>query len=297
MKTLLLRCLAGLAALPLLISCTKQSYIDTLYMRMNQNERQVQALSSQIGTVEQVLPGQADMWAQMQAMKQELNALRGQVDEMNAKGAADSQSELARLRGVTERLEVALRQMAAELGMQVEALNAPSESGEYTNMQPSRTAGTVPSTSSTLSANASPSAGTGAVTPPPAAQQNVDTATALYDSGMKAFSDRRYKDAIKIFGDFTQSFPSHKLASNAFFWRGESAYQAGEYGAAALAYQQVLEKYPGSAKFQSAMLKQGMAFHAAGKKDAARLRLEELIKKYPSSSEAGRAKKFLQSNK
>ena len=293
MKTRFILCLAGLLVLPALVSCVKQSDVDSLSMRVRQNEQQMHNLSSKVGNVEQVLPGQADMWAQMQAMRQELNLMRGQLDEMQAKGSADAASEMTRLRDTTGRLEVALRQMASELGMQIEALNVPAEAGGYAGMNPTTPGGT-PSTSSTLSANNTPPVGAAS---PPASSQTVDTATALYDSGMQAFGNRRYKDAVKAFGDFTRTFPQHKLTSNAHFWLGESYYQLKDHAGAALAYQQVIEKFPGSSKLQSAMLKQGMSFYAAGKKDAARLRLEELIKKYPSSPEAGRAKKFLQDNK
>ncbi len=294
MNTRLILCAVCLLALPVLTSCVKQSDMDNLTARVNQNEQQMRSLSSKVGNVEQVLPGQADMWAQMQAMRQELNTVRGQLDEMNAKGAADAQSEMGRLRDTTNRLEVALRQMASELGMNIEALNAPADGGGYTGMSPT-TPGGVPSTSSTMGAT-SGAAPTAAATTAPGGQ-TVDTATALYDSGMQAFGNRRYKDAVKAFGDFSTTFPQHKLASNAHFWLGESYYQLKDYAAAALAYQQVIMKFPGSSKFQSAMLKQGMALYAANKKDAARVRLEELIKKYPSSPEAGRAKKFLQDNK
>ncbi len=283
------RCLMGALLLPALISCTKQGDIDTLYTRVNQNERQIATLSSQVGNVEQVLPGQAEMWAQMQAMRQELNALRGQVDEMNARaGGQDGQGDPNAVRAKVDRLEVALRQMASELGMKVEALDAAPEYGSI----PASSAPTgTPSTSSTMNTT------TPATTTAQPSAQAKDTATALYDNGMKAFSDRRYKDAVKIFTDFTQAYPSNKLSSNAHFWRGESFYQLKDYAAAALAYQQVIEKFPGSVKYQSAMLKQGMSFQNVGKKDAARYRLEELIKKYPNSPEAGRAKAFLAANK
>lgn len=276
-------------ALLALISCTKQSDIDTLYTRMNRNENQISALSSQMGSVQQVLPGQAEMWAQMQTMRQELNSLRGQMDEMNARsGGQEGQTDLARVRSDVERLEIALRQMAAELGMKVEALEAP---GPYSSIQANTDKpGSAPSTSSTMNT-------TVPATVSPHETPSKDTSVALYDSGMKFFSDRRYKDAVKAFGDFAQVYPDNKLASNAHFWRGESFYQLKDYGGAALAYQQVIEKFPGSVKYQSAMLKQGMAFYYGGKKDAAKVRLEELIKRYPNSPEAGRASAFLKSNK
>lgn len=273
--------LVFLLAAPLLTSCINQRAIDTLNARVTQNEQRMQQLSSQVGNVEQVLPGQAEMWAQMQAMRQELNMARGQLDELNASGGAALSGNLdARV----NRLEAAMRQMGSQLGIQMEILDAP--------LEPATPGTPVPDGSPVQPA---PGA-TPVATPTPPADGAPDTATALYDSGMSAFASRNYTGAVKAFTDFTTAFPKHKLVSNAHFWRGESYYQLKDYGGAALAYNDVIEKFSGSAKFQSAMLKQGMAFHYAGKKDAAKIRLNELIKRYPSSPEAGRAKKFMEQN-
>jgi tol-pal system protein YbgF len=284
--------IAPLLVMQLLVSCVKQGDIDSLNARLSRNEQQMQQLSSQVGNVEQVLPGQAEMWAQMQAIRQELNQVRGQLDEMNTGGGAGN---AAQLNAQVYRLDTALRQMAAELGVKVEELDAqlelPQSQGAAqpgTNVDP---ANATPGTTATFD----PAPGQTPGQTASAASQ--DTATRLYDSGMNAFASRNYRDAVKAFTDFTKTFPQHKLTSNAHFWRGESYYQLKDYGGAALAFQDVIEKFPGSGKFQSSMLKQGMAFYYAGKKDAATLRLEELVKKYPKSPEAGRAKKFMQQNK
>ena len=302
--------------LPLLVSCTNQSNIDALNARVMQHERQINQLSSQVGSVEQVLPGQAEMWAQMQSMRQELNQLRGSMDEFQMRAGANSQSELARLKVATERLEIALRQMTSELGMNIEALNTPAYAAEDPYVQQGEGSsygshhGETPNTDSNPyrqsgvgGANTAGSvlpygtndttSGTNGMSSAPSG----DTATTLYDSGMKAFSDRRYKDAVVAFDDFAKNFPNHQLTSNAYFWKGESYYQQSDYGRAAVTYQEVIEKFPGSNKFQSAMLKQGQCFFFVGKKDASKLRLEELATRYPNSPEAGRAKKFIKDNK
>ncbi len=291
--------LACLLAAPLLTSCMGSSAIDSLNVRMTQNEQRMQQLSSQVGSVEQVLPGQAEMWAQMQAMRNELNQVRGQLDEMTAGGGT---GQMAQLSARVNRLEAGVRQMASELGMQVETLNAPLP-GEEGFEPPASPEGIHPGTAEPGAAipvtpGMPPMATT---TPPPPTVQpsggQADTATRLYDSGMNAFASRDYRGAVKAFFDFTKTFPDHNLASNAHFWLGESYYQLQDYAGAAIAYKAVIEKYPGSGKLQSAMLKQGMSLYYAGKKDLAKIRLDILIKKYPSSPEAGRAKKFMEQNK
>lgn len=280
--------LVFLLAVPLLTSCINQSAINSLNARVTQNEQRMQQLSSQVGNVEQVLPGQAEMWAQMQGMRQELNQARGQLDELNANGGAALSGNLdARV----NRLEAAMRQMGSQLGIQMDILDAPLEPATPGTPAPDGSPA-QPDPGATPVATPTP-----VPTPTPPADGAPDTATRLYDSGMSAFASRNYKDAVKAFTDFTKTFPNHKLTSNAHFWRGESYYQLKDYAGAALAYNDVIEKFSGSAKFQSAMLKQGMAFHYAGKKDAAKIRLNELVKRYPSSPEAGRAKKFMEQNK
>ncbi|GHV52018.1 tol-pal system protein YbgF [Deltaproteobacteria bacterium] len=307
--------LSGFFLLPLLASCVSQSELNNLNSRMSRNEQEMQRLGAQVGNVEQILPGQAEMWAQMQAIRQELNGVRGQLDDMTSGTGGETRMQNARLSAGVTRLETAVRQMASQLGIQVEALDVPLEepvvaggggaatgaasAGVTASAGGISSPGTPSTGSAPLAGNAAAggipaggaASGTGASTAP------ADTATRLYDSGMSAFSSHDYRGAVKVFTDFAKAFPNHALASNAHFWRGESFYQLKDYAGAALAYQEVIQKFSGSAKLQSAMLKQGMAFYYAGKKDAAKLRLDELVKKYPKSPEAGRAKKFMQDNK
>lgn len=262
-----------------------------LSARVDQHDQQIQKLLSQVGQVEQVLPGQAEMWAQMQNMRQELNMVNGKIDDLQRQSSGEGSSELARLRDRVNRLEAVVRQMASQLGINADSLNT-SDAGGY-----------APAPGGAQPVYTPPAnGGTPAPAPTPAPSGNagggaVNTANALYDAGIKAFDQRRYKDAVVSFKDFVASFPKHNLASAAHFWEGESYYQMKDYARAALAYQEVIANYPGSAKIQSAMLKQGMALYSAGKKPAAQERLQELIKRYPNSPEASRAKQFLASNK
>lgn len=287
--------LSCLLALPLLTACVKQGEIDNLNARVTQNEQQMRHLSSQVGNVEQVLPGQAEMWAQMQSMRQELNMLRGKLDEVTSEDSPGMKTQTGRLAAQIHRLEAAVRQMGAQLGISLEILDAPLESTEPgVPFSPAEAGRNVDGVENTAGGNAISTAGGSTTVPTEATAPSADTAQRLYDAGQNAFAGRNYRDAVKTFTEFTKVFPKHKLASNAHFWRGESYYQMKDYAGAALAYNEVIENFPGSGKLQSAMLKQGMAFYYAGKKDAAKLRLDQLIKKYPKSPEAGRAKKFLE---
>ena len=287
-----LRRLIGLIAVSMLLpSCVNQGAIDSLNARVTQNEQRMQHLSSQVGNVEQVLPGQAEMWAQMQAMRQELNLVRGQLDEMTA---GNGTGHMAQLTAKVGRMENAVRLMASQMGIAMEILDDPQDDTATTPDDDSAVPTPTPVVTTPGSLTTPPTPPTRT---PVATKEQKDTATRLYDSGMDAFASRNYAGAVKAFTDFTKTFPEHNLASNAHFWRGESYFQLKDYARAAGAYQVVLEKHPGSNKFQSAMLKQGMSFYHVDKKEVAAIRLNELIKKYPSSPEAGRAKKFMEQNK
>ncbi len=259
--------------------CVKQSEYDSLQSRVQQQDRQLQ----------QMQPAQADTWAQMQSMRQELNTVRGQLDDLQNAGGAKA------LVDKVNRHDAALRRIGTTLAMdlQLEAPAAPQQ-GAYMGETP-------PQQSMVVSGPATQ--GGFAAAPAQQAQQPAapavpkDTATALYESGVKSFDSRRYQEALRSFRDFTTTYSSNKLNPNAWFWVGECNFQLNQFADAALAYDTVITKYATSPKAPAAYLKQGISFSKLGQKEAARARMQELIRKFPTSAEAARAKAFLQDNK
>ena len=280
--------LGGLA----MAGCVSQSQLDSMQMKINQQEQQIQMLNNQLSGVQ---PAQADTWAQVQSLRQEMAGVRGQIDNFN-----NVTAPVGGLVGLAQRVgrhDQALRAIGTQFALDLN-LDVPTEGTD-----PNAAANAVPGMVSGVPGTGIP----GASTPPTmqTVQQpqeaaapvktdpNKDTATVLYDTGIKSFNARNYKQAFNSFRDFTEVYPKHRLVSNAWFWRGECNFQQGNHPAAALDYEEVISKYPSSGKAASAYLKQGMSFISLGKKDAARLRLDELIKKFPKSPEATRARQLL----
>lgn len=273
---------------------------ETLSQQVARHDQQIQGILSQVGQVEQVLPGQAEMWSQMQTMRQEVNTMHGQIDDLNNQLSASGSGEVGRLNKRVNRMETLLRKIASQLAISTDNLDEPlpsSSSAAGSSVAAEGTAEGAGAAAVGTAATGTSATGAATGTPPAAATGSVDTANALYDAGIKNFDQKKYKDAIVSFKDFGTNFPKHKLAGNAHFWEGESYFQLKDYPRAALAYQEVITKYPGSPKLPAAMLKQGISLHNANKKDAAKERLQELVKKYPNSPEATRAKQFMQTNK
>lgn len=257
----------------MLSSCimATQQDLRNVYSRIDQQDKQIRTLNNQLGGHSGTgAPGQAEMWAQFQGMRQDLNIVKGQIEDMQNRGA--EAGEIAQLKARVESLEAASRVLSSQL-----AIDLPMIDGA--DGAPAKAS--TPQKAPVKAAPIAPSA---------------DMPKTLYDSGTKAFSDRRYADAVKIFTDFVNTYPKHSLISNAHFWQGESYYQLKNYSNAILSYQQVIEKFPGSNKLQSAMLKQGISMYNRGQKDAAKVRLNELVRKFPKSTEAGRAKQFMEKN-
>lgn len=287
--------LSLLSALLLLGACTATGSSSNLQYTVNENTRAIRQLQAQIANVQ---PAQADSWSQLQALRQEVAALKGSLDNLqNSTAHLGGTQELG---NIIARHDRALRLIETQLAMDLQ-LNDPASPMQTPNTVPTENTNTAMITTPTPNGQ-NQSAVQNAVQPNtqnPAAQtvqpaQTSDTAQALYDSGINSFNSRDYQKGLNAFKDFTTVYPDHKLVSNAWFWQGECQYQLKNYAGAALAYEKVISQFPNSNKAPACYLKQAMSFIELNKKDAAKQRLNELVSIYPKAAEAKRAQTILQ---
>ncbi len=258
-----------------------------LQAQIQTQNQTIEDLNSQLASVQ---PAQADAWLQLQALRQEIALLRGNINDIelklaNYEGLENVDEEIAKH-------DRALRLAEAQLALELQ-LDEPVSKDDAGNILP------VTSSSTALASLVSEANKeiTQQAQPQPTPAQTVadkETSQALYDSGIKAFNDRKYEQAVNAFTDFANIYPTNSLVSNSYFWQGESYYQLKDYASAALAYEVVISKYPKSNKAPSAYLKQGLCFKALNKPDAAKERYNQLIETYPKAPEATRAKQLLQ---
>lgn len=235
-----------------------------------QQNQAIQQMQMQISGVQ---PAQADTWSQIQVLQQDVAMLRGQIDDLN--NALKGLGGVGMLGEVVARHDRALWLVEAQLGMNLQMKD--------------------PSSAATLDIVTAPPIVVSPEVPVVPTQQNLDTAQALYDAGIKSFNSRNYQRGLNEFSDFTKAYADHKLVSNAWFWQGECLYQMGKYPEAALAYEKVISKYPNSNKGPASYLKQGMSFIRLDKEEAGLERLKQLVAKYPKAPEATRAKQIIDS--
>ena len=261
--------------LGVLSGCVQQGDFATLQNRVNQQEQTIRQLNSQLSGVQ---PAQADTWAQVQSLRQEMATLKGQIDNLNY--ATSSIGGVAGLADRVARHEAALRQLETQFAINLNLDASAPGMAPVSALAPSQ-----------------PEAITAPVPVPvqaaPEPTVNTDVAKALYDSGYKAFTAGKHRESLQTFTDFTNTYPKHSLIGNAWFWKAESNFGLKNYANAALDYEKVIKDYPTNQKVPSAYLKQAMCFANNKQTDVARYRLEDLIKKFPKAPETVRAQKML----
>ena len=291
-------------------------------------EQQVQQQDVQL---RQLQPAQADAWNQIQTLRQEVNALKGQIDDLRNVGGA--QALVSRVKAHDEALRQVERSMALNLNLGEPMTNVSSSApaapvtqqaapapSQPSYGQPSygqqaaagMAAGSVGYAAASAGADQgaaahqpqtviNPSSSTwGQPSPQPEAQVQApkkDISLALFDAGVNAYNARKYDEAQRSFSDFLKNYKDHTQAPEAQYYLAECYFQRNQFADAALAYDAVIKKYPSSSSAPGAYLKQGISFSKLNQSAAAKTRLEELIKKYPNSPEAARAKTFLKTNK
>lgn len=95
------------------------------------------------------------------------------------------------------------------------------------------------------------------------------------------------------FQDFLDKYPANELASEAWYYIGQTFDYEANYAAADSAYQVVVDKYPKSDRAPTALFKWAMNLRRAGQTARTRALFQQLVDKYPSSPEAETAKDYL----
>jgi tol-pal system protein YbgF len=107
-----------------------------------------------------------------------------------------------------------------------------------------------------------------------------------YDAAFAALKDGRYAESARRFQAFLDQYPSSGLASNAYYWLGESYYVTQNYKIALQSFQTLLQRYPGSQKAPDALLKVGYSQYELKQWDQAEATLNQVVQTYPDTTVA-----------
>jgi tol-pal system protein YbgF len=107
-----------------------------------------------------------------------------------------------------------------------------------------------------------------------------------YKDAFETFQKGKYEEAIKQFSVFIESYSGTPLASNAYYWMGESYMNLKNYDKAIIYFQEIIDKYPKSEKAPRALLSQAEAFRQTNDKKSSITILKRVIELYPKTEEA-----------
>lgn len=284
------------------LSCAPFMGTSDLEQRVDEQDMQLRELQ----------PRQADTENEVQAMRQEIAQLKGQIAAMNRPaGTQTVDPNVPQYQADATLAAPGPGTVGAEpvTGINPSPVNVPGSgvaipAGNYPSAYGQPQAATasygLPPEAPAMPAQAPSEATWGKADPVPAPEVEVakkDVSLALFDAGVNAFNARQYQEAARSFRDFVKNYPDHTQTAAAQFYLAECQFQMNHFADAALAYDTVIKKYPKSSSAAGAYLKQAIAFSKMGQGDAAKARMQEVIKKFPNSPEAARAKTFLKTNK
>jgi tol-pal system protein YbgF len=124
-------------------------------------------------------------------------------------------------------------------------------------------------------------------TPPPPPPPPPLTTT--YEEGQKAFAEKKYDDAIKIFQALLDGGIAEDQADNCHYWMGESYFGKKEYAEAIKHFEASLQ-YKTSEKKGDAYFMLGRSYQMQGDKAKAKEMFEKVVKDYPTNNNVAKAK-------
>lgn len=254
---------AVLVALSLLggVGCVSSDDIEGLHGRLNEIEKEIQALERKSSSKEEVA---------------RLNQSVSQQTTQLLKSNADTGIRLGELTTQMERLEAKLEdtnRRLAQLSQQIAETQTQTQ-GDLSRMRQS--GGTVPG--ATPDDGAPPDATVaGGLRPSP---------RELYDSAYADYTKGRYALAIQGFQEYLDLYPNTDVSDNAQYWIGESHYAQKKYREAIADFDKLQKSWPKSDKAAAAFLKKGYGLLELGQKADAVVQLQYVIHEHPTSEEA-----------
>ena len=244
--------------------------------RIDDVKAQQQAVDARLNKMEEAFKSQAllDLFSQIEALKLEMNKLRGQIEVLNN----NVENTSKRQRDMYLDLDTRMRRFEQQ-GSGTPAAEAPAGAA-----------------APAAAATAPPAAGAAAAPPagsPPVAVANVDAGaeTRAYEAAQGQRRVGNYQGAIVAFQNFIKQYPKSNLAPRAQYWIGDSYFNLRDFKLAIGSQQTLLKAYPDSPTVPDAMLNIASSQIEMGESAVGRKTLEELVAKYPVSEAAEKAKR------
>lgn len=209
---------------------------------------------------------QGQVFMQLQQLQQEVQQLRGLIEEQQNQIQQLKQENLERYQDLDRRMAGGAAGAAQnQSGAPVNAANAP--------VMPVAPA------------------------PGPAAASNAaadpEKEKLYYDAAFDLIKTRDFAKASQAFSGFLRKYPNSQYAGNAQYWLGEVSLAQGDLPAATQAFAQVSKSYPDHQKVPDSLYKQADVELRQGNTAQAKTILQRVISQYPGTSAAQLAQRDL----
>jgi len=262
-----------------------------LEQRVDNLERQMQS------------QGLLDMLQQLQALKAEINNLRGQL-EVNTHELEQLKEQQ---RNLYNNLDERLKKFE---GKNVSRTTVPADTAPPLEVMPpsasAEPAGTQAESSLTVE-NVTPEGPAPSVATPnvtatenapqgqaPSATVDPLKAQAEYQQAFNLLKQSQYDKAIAAFNTFLGKYPQSQYSENAQYWTGEAYFVTRRFNEAITEYMKLLTNYPQSQKAPNSLLKIGYSYYELKQDAEAKKVLQDLIRRYPGTTAAQDAAKRMQ---
>jgi tol-pal system protein YbgF len=245
-------------------------------------KNQQQAADTRFAKVEEALKSQAllDLFTQIEALKADLNKLRGQIEVLNN----NVENSAKRQRDMYTDLDSRLTRIEQHGGA---VPPVPTAAPAAVTAPVTAPVAATPAPAAAASAAATTASPPASIPGDPAAEaRNYDAAQAQRRLG-------NYQGAIVAFQNFLAQYPKSNLAPRAQYWIGDSYFNLRDFRLAIAAQQTLVKTYPDSATVPDAMLNIASSQIEMGETIAGKKSLEEILQKFPISEAAGKAKRRL----
>lgn len=240
-------------------------------------------LASRLANLEEAVKAQAnnqsvlDLANQLQAMREELRSMRGQLEVLTNSVEANAK----RQRDMYVDLDTRLRRFEQ---------SPPPASGPGAAAPGSTAAPPASTASSTASSTSAPTPAAQAAAAAASAPPAVDE-TRSYEAAQNQRRIGNYQAAVVAFQSFVLQHPRSPLAHRAQYWVGDSYYNLRDYRNAIANQHKLIATYPDSASVPDALLNMASSQIELGDTAAARKTMDSLVSRYPSSDAAEKARR------
>ncbi|GAB3475073.1 tol-pal system protein YbgF [Marinomonas epiphytica] len=230
----------------------------------------------------------AELLFQLETLQQEVQSLRGQLEEQQHELSKIKQQQRDRYIDLDKRISLVMAEQAkASQASSQPVVTAPSNSQvngpAFANPTPVTTA---PAPTPVVSTN------TPLVAPIKLAP-NTPEAQQAYTSAYSLIRDKKYEEAHDAFSQFIVDYPNIKLTGNGYYWLGELNLVLARPDAAIADFSSVIKKFPGHDKEADALYKLGIVSHQQGQDSQAKTYLQDVIQRYPNAKSAKLATNYL----